>query len=189
MRQRDITMNKDLLPNFTKIPNLILDQIMPELSKAELKILLCICRKTYGWQKERDRISRSQFKEMTKLGKNNIEVALKSLKEMGIITKTESANKYDIACYEINLNYQENLPPKMGDTPKTGQNLPPKTGDNKPENYPPKQGITKETNINKEKENSPAPIYTEIRRGLSDKERQERDQVLDTVREVFGVAK
>lgn len=50
-----------LIPNSTQIPNIISDLIMPRISEAEMRCLHYICRRTYGFHKERDRISLSQF--------------------------------------------------------------------------------------------------------------------------------
>ena len=58
-------MEKDqvnkLIPNSTQIPNVILDKIIPGIPNAEAKCLLYICRRTYGFHKEKDRISLTQF--------------------------------------------------------------------------------------------------------------------------------
>ncbi|MBN1618630.1 replication protein [Candidatus Dojkabacteria bacterium] len=51
-----------IIPNATQIPNEVLDQYLPDLSGAELKVLLYIIRKTFGYNKrEGDRISLSQI--------------------------------------------------------------------------------------------------------------------------------
>jgi len=48
----------------TKIANELLDAIIGhEFSKRQLKILLLIMRKTYGWNKSEDDIARSQITE------------------------------------------------------------------------------------------------------------------------------
>ena len=60
MDQQDKQQNI-LIPNSTQIPNVISDLIMPRISEAEMRCLNYICRRTYGFQKERDRISLSQF--------------------------------------------------------------------------------------------------------------------------------
>lgn len=52
---------KSLIPNSTQIPNVFFDFIFPNISEADMKCLLYICRRTYGFHKERDRISLSQF--------------------------------------------------------------------------------------------------------------------------------
>jgi phage replication O-like protein O len=54
-------MDKQLIPNSTQIPNLLLDFVLPELPSGEMRCLLYICRRTFGFHKEQDRISFSQF--------------------------------------------------------------------------------------------------------------------------------
>lgn len=51
----------DFIPNFTQVPNVVLDSIMSDLNESELKVLLYICRRTYGFHKEKDAISLSQL--------------------------------------------------------------------------------------------------------------------------------
>ena len=55
-------------PQTTQVPNALFDKHLPNISHAELKILLIIIRQTYGWiapqtkqRKLRDRISHGQF--------------------------------------------------------------------------------------------------------------------------------
>ena len=54
-------MDKQLIPNSTQIPNILLDFVLPELPAGEMRCLLYICRRTFGFHKEQDRISFSQF--------------------------------------------------------------------------------------------------------------------------------
>lgn len=54
-------MHELLKPNHTQIPNVILDKLMYRLPDAELRVLLYICRRTYGFQRGKDQISYSQF--------------------------------------------------------------------------------------------------------------------------------
>lgn len=56
-------------------------------SSYESRILWCIFRKTYGWQKKEDWISISQFKEMTGLHPSHISRSLKLLIQKKIVTK------------------------------------------------------------------------------------------------------
>lgn len=48
-------------PGYTTIPDLFLDFQMQDLSEAEIKVMLYIFRRTYGWKKEQDAISYNQF--------------------------------------------------------------------------------------------------------------------------------
>lgn len=48
-------------PQFTQLPNAVTDILMPELSEAELKVLLYIIRRTFGFGKNADAISLNQM--------------------------------------------------------------------------------------------------------------------------------
>jgi phage replication O-like protein O len=72
-------------PNYTQIPNDILDEWMNQLSGAEFKILMAIARKTFGWQKKKDKISINQLIELTGLSKRNIIDSLRKLQFLKII--------------------------------------------------------------------------------------------------------
>ncbi len=112
---------------WTAIPNIILDEVMSDLSGAELKCLLYIIRRTYGFQKKTDRIGASQFVEGIK-NKNGERLdggagfcrkslfnALKSLKDKGVIKIVNTTTKGNV--YEIADKYQ------IGSSPKVGQKL------------------------------------------------------------------
>ena len=48
-------------PTYTMVPDQIFDELLPHLREAELKALLYIIRRTFGFKKESDAISFSQF--------------------------------------------------------------------------------------------------------------------------------
>jgi len=50
-------------PRFTPIPDQLLDEWLPHLSEAELKVLLYIMRRTFGFKKNSDAISLRQMAE------------------------------------------------------------------------------------------------------------------------------
>ncbi len=50
-------------PNYTQVPDDVFDVIAPELSEAELRVLLYIVRRTFGFKKDRDAISLTQMVE------------------------------------------------------------------------------------------------------------------------------
>ena len=104
---------KKLIPNSTQIPNVLLDIIIPQISEADGKCLLYICRRTYGFHKERDRISLSQFVDGIKnkdgkqldcgagLSRPAVVEALKNLVGSGLVKRIETpAGNY----YEIDLD-------------------------------------------------------------------------------------
>jgi hypothetical protein len=48
-------------PYYTQVPNEILDELLPDLTGAELKVLLYIVRRTFGFQKDADAIGLKQL--------------------------------------------------------------------------------------------------------------------------------
>lgn len=94
-------------PNYTQIPNAIFDYWMPILSPGEFKVLLAIARKTFGWHKERERISLRQLAELTGLNKRSIKGMVDKLVDHGIVIKIKSTDPFDGSDapnqYEINV--------------------------------------------------------------------------------------
>jgi hypothetical protein len=122
-------------PNYTPVPDELFDVLLVELGHAELKALLYIIRRTFGFKKDADAISFSQFltgittKDGTVLDRgcgikkaSNLSAALKSLEEKGIITslKTDAAAG-DKATTIYALHFLEGvLPQKEDPTPVAG---------------------------------------------------------------------
>jgi DNA-binding MarR family transcriptional regulator len=48
-------------PNYTQVPDALFDELLPELTESELKVLLYIIRRTYGFKKDADSISLGQM--------------------------------------------------------------------------------------------------------------------------------
>lgn len=103
-------MENKLIPNSTQIPNIILDIVIPQISESDGKCLLYICRRTFGFHKEIDRISLSQFINGIKnrdgekldngcgVSRPAVVNALKNLVGSGLveITRTGNGNYYKI---------------------------------------------------------------------------------------------
>lgn len=127
-------MARALIPNSTQIPDIILDHWMCNLSGAELKVVLYIARRTFGFGKESDNVSLNQIANGIKkrdgimldcgtgLSISSVARALKSLEEQNILirkTNINEKNEHDENTYSLNLNWSsevlpnsENLPPK-----------------------------------------------------------------------------
>lgn len=96
-------------PTYTQIPNIVFDYWMEKLSPAEFKVLLCICRKTFGWHKAKDKISLRMLEKLTGLSKKGITKNISALLEYGLIHKISSvtedgdpsANEYEVLVHEI----------------------------------------------------------------------------------------
>src|SRR4051794_22900532 len=96
-------------PTYTQVPDELFDELLPELSGAELKVLLYIIRRTFGFKRDRDSISLSQmlngvhsrngtvFDRGAGVSKPTLLQALRSLEERGIIAteRRRSAEKGD----------------------------------------------------------------------------------------------
>ena len=74
-------------PNTFQTPNDLVDEWLPKLGEAEVKVLLVIFRKTFGWHKPKDGISISQLMEFTGLTRTNAIKAARSLAEKGLIKR------------------------------------------------------------------------------------------------------
>ena len=92
-------------PNYTQTPNDLFDHWLPLLKEVELKVLLVIMRKTFGWHKTRDYISLSQLEKLTGSTQTNITKSIKTLIEKGLVSK-EVVGKIgsQVTYYELILN-------------------------------------------------------------------------------------
>jgi hypothetical protein len=50
-----------LLPNTTQVPNVVLDRWMVPMTGVEIKVVLYVVRRTYGFRRTSDRISVAQM--------------------------------------------------------------------------------------------------------------------------------
>jgi phage replication O-like protein O len=151
--------NPQLEEGHTKIANEIVEKLCTvNLTSHESRILWCILRKTYGWNKKSDRISYSQFQESTGIDRRHVGRSLASLRNRNIITCTGQGYSLE---YGLQKNYDlwdkfatipgNALPPSQATNPEEichhlGNDLPP-FGDALPPsqatNLPPSQGTTK----------------------------------------------
>lgn len=96
-------------PNHTQTPNELFDEWLPVLGLAELKVLMVVIRKTFGWHKIRDRISLSQLETLTGLERRHVLKATKTLVEKHLISKfVEGKNGTQSAYYELVVDEDSN---------------------------------------------------------------------------------
>src|SRR3954468_22300774 len=84
-------------PSYTPVPDELFDELLVDLSGAELKVLLYVIRRTFGFKRESDNISLSQMLNGLRtregrildrgvgLSKKTLLQAIKSLEEQNII--------------------------------------------------------------------------------------------------------
>lgn len=104
-------MKKPMKPKFTQIPNYFLDVLMSGLKESELRCLLVIARKTYGFHKDIDKIANSQFEELTGMSRNGVRNGLEGLLKKELIIQHEKGSSdkgcsIKISSYEVNLDYK-----------------------------------------------------------------------------------
>ncbi len=127
-------MSKLLIPNWTAVPNYVLDAMLARLSKAALKVYLAVARKTYGYQKHRDAIPLTQLQEITGLGRAGV---VRGVNELGSLVRITNGflviNGIKRECnqYELNVDVSTSeLVSKWnwfqnGTSPKTAKELVP----------------------------------------------------------------
>jgi hypothetical protein len=105
-------------PTTTPVPDEVFDVLMPQLSGAELKVLLYICRRTFGFKKASDSISLHQIAHGittrdgrvldggTGLCKRHVQRALKVLEKKNIIRvsrKVDETGLNEVNTYSLNM--------------------------------------------------------------------------------------
>ena len=122
-----------LSPRYTQVPDELFDELMAYLSGAELKVLLYIIRRTFGFKKDSDNISLRQIchgittrdgeilDKGTGLSLSTVQIALKGLLEKNCVITARNRSKEkgdEPTTYSLNtLPYTEN---RQGGIPKIG---------------------------------------------------------------------
>jgi len=91
--------NPQLKDGRTEIPNELVDALAKApLSRYESQMLWAILRKTYGWHKESDTISFTQFEQLTGMDRRHVGRTLNKLCARNIITRhaTGYINEYGL---------------------------------------------------------------------------------------------
>jgi len=98
--------NPQLENGYIKIATEIWEALIKyRISGEEMKCLMFIIRKTYGWNKKQDDISLYQFGQATDMIKPSICRAIKKLKDKNIIFVSKKANR-TLPTYEFNKKYK-----------------------------------------------------------------------------------
>jgi len=74
-------------PNHTQTPNDLFDEHMRDMKETELKVVLAIIRKTFGFHRTRVRISLSDLQEITGLSRQGVISGAEAAELHGFITK------------------------------------------------------------------------------------------------------
>lgn len=100
-------MNVITKPNFTQVPNVVLDYWIHHLKNSEFKVLLILCRQTFGWHRNQVELSIKKIMNLANINSRPmITNALKSLEEKKLIIKKSFENEDGSRApnvYEINV--------------------------------------------------------------------------------------
>jgi hypothetical protein len=82
-------------PNYTQAPNTFFDHHIKEMSEAEMKVVACVIRHTFGFHRERYRMSLSFFEEHTGLTRQGVIDGLADAMRRGVLDRAEVGNSYE----------------------------------------------------------------------------------------------
>jgi phage replication O-like protein O len=80
-------------PNYTQIPNVVLDELIYKLSMPEFKVLMFILRKTLGYHKKKDKLAISQIVKATGVSNRAVIDAVLQLSLFGVIETKKKQGK------------------------------------------------------------------------------------------------
>ena len=95
---------KELKPNFTQVPNVLLDEFMSQVDSDTFKVLMVICRKIYGYHKDSDRISLSQLQNISGLSRKMVKKAIRILIERKVLYILENETRTNARRYTLILS-------------------------------------------------------------------------------------
>ena len=108
----------DFIVNSFQLPNSVVDELLADLTGAELKCYLLVVRKTKGWNKEIDSISIGQFMEVTGLSNRSVITACDSLVEKGLLIRSggeRRLNTYSVRSFNISQTGEKSSSDKTGE--------------------------------------------------------------------------
>jgi phage replication O-like protein O len=102
-------------PNYTQTPNEIFD-LMPDMDQSELRVVLVVCRQTFGWHKQRDRISLSQLIKATGLSRQGVLNGIEKAISRGLLKRKkvgQHPNGRPLHTYELIVKPVDQQPAEM----------------------------------------------------------------------------
>lgn len=84
------------MSGYTKVNNWLFDEVMPSIRNPNaFRVICAVARCTWGWNKERDKISYSQFRKLTGIkNRTNLSKAIQDAIESGYLQRMEAGNSF-----------------------------------------------------------------------------------------------
>jgi hypothetical protein len=98
-----LSKSHELIPNSFQVPNLVADRLLRHLSGPQAKVLIVLCRKTFGWNKRQDIISFGQFRDEAGVSRSAAVDALRVLVASGLVTKV-TRGTLEMSSWSLNLD-------------------------------------------------------------------------------------
>ena len=80
-------------PEYTQTPNVLFDSYLADMGLAELKVVMAIARKTFGWHQNGCRISIKHLAKLTGLSENGVLSGARAAQKRGILKKISGDRK------------------------------------------------------------------------------------------------
>lgn len=131
-KSKDFVFKGFRYPGYTQVPDELFDVLMPDLTETELKCLLYIVRRTFGFRKESDAIAAKQFiygivtrdgrqlDRGTGLSNKGVWSGLRGLEEKSIIEverRVAPDGDYEINVYRLKFHHNEEGVTTLGSNP------------------------------------------------------------------------
>jgi len=115
---------------YTRIANELLDALCAlRICGQELRVVLFVARKTYGYQKKQDKLSYGQIAAATNIPRKRVAEHVKTLCNKNILSILNNGDRKPLTMW-INKDYEQwQSVPKKGDIPNNGDRTIPKNGD------------------------------------------------------------
>lgn len=84
-------------PNYTQIPNVVLDDMMACMGDAEFKVVMAVARQTFGYHRKRHNMSLTDLCAMTGLSRQGVINGVTAGMERGVIDREVDGNSWRYA--------------------------------------------------------------------------------------------
>lgn len=115
-------------PNYTQIPNSVLDGLA-QMKEAEARVVMALCRRTFGWHKRSDRVSLTQLQELTGMSRQGVIQGIEAALEHKWIKRVQhgQAFTYTVLVNEVDqstkLTSQPSRPELVNEVDQSAQKL------------------------------------------------------------------
>jgi hypothetical protein len=113
------------MDSHTVVNDWLFDEVMPKTGHAAFKVVCAVVRKTWGFTKEWDEISFSQFIEVTGIsGRNNVSNGIQEAIDKGYIEREKWGSGFRYRVVSSNVSILDYVKQLLNDTSTSNEKLP-----------------------------------------------------------------